>query len=297
MTNTNIIKSKANLATLSIGGWSGRRYDRDISGKVVKDNHAHSDAARVNKLLVDGARINKVAKIAGEARNEHYRITLPWFDDGARVLPNALFMQHAKMNRELQAKYFAAADDFVKDYPQMIEDARKNRMGDLFKESDYPPPEQMRSLFTFKVWIFPCPDAADFRSDLPAEIMDDIKTDLDERMKTALNEAMKMPIKRIIDVVNHMAVRLGEYKPSTRTLKASPLYESMVDNVRDLVELLPAFNLTGDKALDDLTKRMRDELCVHSVSDMKDSHGCKVRKEVKRSADEILAAANMMMAG
>ena len=293
---TNILKAKANLVTISISCWSGRRYDSDASSKVVKDAAAKSDAARVNKLLVASEHINKVAKIAGEARAEHYRITLPWLDDGARVLPNALFMQHAKMFRTFDEKYRVAADEFARNYPKMMEEG-KARMGSLFKQSDYPNPEDIRGMFKFSKHVSPCPDAGDFRSELPDEIMEDIKADLNQRMEDALRETMKAPIQQVIDVVNHMSVRLGEYKNSTKTLQASRLYDSMVEHIREVADLIPAFNLTGDKDLFALGERMKTELCVYSVDAMKDKRGEKVRKEVKRSADDILAQAKMLMAG
>jgi uncharacterized protein YqeY len=163
----------------------------------------------------------------------------------------------------------------------------------MFAAADYPDPRVIRSKFSFRQKIFPCPDAADFRVDLAKEHLDDIKAELQSQMQDALTEAMKAPVKRIIETVGVISARLRSYQPATDEFQATRLYQSMVENVRDLVGLLPGFNLTGDKALAALTERMRVELIEHDVEEMKKSEA--VRKQVNKSADSILAAAEKLM--
>ena len=290
---TNILSTKATLATLSIGGWSARRLDKEESAKINKDKNAKADVGRLNKLLIDADAINAVTKIAGRARVAHYELTMPWLDDGARILPNAMFMKYAKAVREFEAEYATAADQFAKDYPQLVCKAKSDRMGGLFKDADYPHPSLIRSKFTFKKSIYPCPDAADFRVDLSKDVMDDLRADVESRMNDALQNAMKEPIRRIIDVVQVIVNRLSEYEPETEEYQATRLYKSMVSNVSDLVTLLPGFNLTGDKALAKLTTRLANELTKNSIDDLKDSAAA--RAQTFKSAEEILAAANKMM--
>ena len=290
---TNILSTKATLATLSIGGWSARRLDKEESAKINKDKNAKADVGRLNKLLIDADAINAVTKIAGRARVAHYELTMPWLDDGARILPNAMFMKYAKAVREFEAEYATAADQFAKDYPQLVCKAKSDRMGGLFKDADYPHPSLIRSKFTFKKSIYPCPDAADFRVDLSKEIMDDLKADVEARMNDALENAMKEPVRRISDVVGSMVKRLKEFLPENEEYHASRLHKSIITNVTDLIAVLPDFNLTGDKALTKLISRMERELTQTTTDVLKtDEH---VRKETIRSAEEILAAANKMM--
>ena len=40
------------LAKLTIGRWTGRKYDREVSTKLNDSEAANHDASRVNKLLV-----------------------------------------------------------------------------------------------------------------------------------------------------------------------------------------------------------------------------------------------------
>ena len=87
-----------------------------------------------------------------------------------------------------------------------------------------------------------------------------------------------------------MATKLGEYKPGDGNgSKAEGVFrDSLVENIRELAELLPAFNLTGNAKLTALTERIKNELCVEEAADLREHED--VRKEVKKSADEIVAA-------
>jgi hypothetical protein len=64
-------------------------------------------------------------------------MTQPWLDDGARLLPSALFIDYANRIRDLKAEFHHAADEFASEYPIYVEDS-KVRLGRLFSVSDYP---------------------------------------------------------------------------------------------------------------------------------------------------------------
>ena len=65
-------------------------------------------------------------------------------------------------------------------------------------------------------------------------------------------------------------------------------------NVRKLAELLPAFNLLGDKKLTELTDRIKRELCVEESATLRDNK--RVRESVAKSAEDILAEVSAVMA-
>lgn len=94
----------------------------------------------------------------------------------------------------------------------------------------------------------------------------------------------------IIEVVGHMAEKLKEYKVQPGKYFA----DSLVKNVRELAELLPAFNLTNDPKLTRLTKRIVKELCAEDASVLRKDDD--VRKSVAKSADDILADVRTLLA-
>ncbi len=83
---TTSLQTQAMLVTLSVSCWTGRVQDKKVSAEV-EQTHGATDAGRYNKLLVDKAHMDPLVQFAGKVRQYHYKMTLPWLDNGAR--PNA----------------------------------------------------------------------------------------------------------------------------------------------------------------------------------------------------------------
>ena len=303
-TSKNLLSQKAILASVTIGGWSARKYDEKVTKDTNRRHNAGDDAGRYNKLLIAKEGIEEINRITGAARTASYRLTMPWLDEGARILPTALYDEYAKTLRAFRIEYEAAVRKFSQGYPQLVTDA-KARLNGMFNEADYPDVSEMSLFdrkknpwgrFRFEIVMLPCPDAADFRTDLADEHADDIRADIEARMQAAMQEAMSGPVQRVIIVVQAMVERLTAYKPAkpgSGKRSEGTFKDSLVDNIRDLVELLPAFNIAGNKALDSITQRLRDELCRNDADVLRDD--AKVRDATKKAAKAILADAEALM--
>ena len=89
-------------------------------------------------------------------------MTLPWDDNGYRVLPSAAYMDHAEKMRELSNRFIPAVDALAREFGNLVEQA-KVRLGGLFRPEDYPAPDELRSKFSFETKVMPLPDAGNFR--------------------------------------------------------------------------------------------------------------------------------------
>ena len=76
------LSSRAMLCAPSIAQWSASKHDRQAADEI-------------------------------EARQEHYFMTLPWDDNGYRVLPAAVYMEHTEKLREYTRQFRAAVEAFV----------------------------------------------------------------------------------------------------------------------------------------------------------------------------------------
>jgi hypothetical protein len=278
----NLLAQKAVLASLNISGWSPRRLDKRVTREVAHRHGAAENAGRYNKLLFAKEATEKLTQLASSARHTFYEMSQPWLDNGARVLPSALYVPFSQKMRTFEQDYTGAVEAFCREYPDHILEA-KRRLNGLFNPADYPPQQEVRRQFAFKVTIMPCPDAADFRVDLAQEHADDIRADIEERMREALLNTMRNSADRIVEVVGHMAERLKGYRPGQRE---GHFRDSLVDNIRELVDLLPAFNMTNDPTLAAITARMQSELCSHDAQELRDKP--RVRKAVAQAAESIL---------
>lgn len=290
----NLLSQKAVVTDVHIRHWTGRKLDHRITDETNERHKAEADAGRYNKLLISANAFTELYQLASGSRRKHFLMTMPWSDAGFRILPTAMYDEFANTFRQLRDDYNVAADKFDKAYPNYV-GAAKKRLGSMFNPDDYPDPSRVRAMFSFKVSVRPCPDVADFRVSLADEHAEDIRANLKAEMEAVLEDAMKEPIRRIITVVDKMATKLKDYKPKTEAKRAENTFrDSLVDNIRELLPLLGAFNLTGDKAITALTARVEKELCKNDADTLREDE--KVRKLVAKSAEDILKQANALMA-
>lgn len=272
------LAESAMLARLSISQWTGKKHDKAISDHVAAEYRANRDAGRYTKALLAADALSAVGTAAGEARTYHYTATLPWRDDGARILPAAQFGEYSERMRELRTAFEASTAAFCSGYDGFIEEARA-RLNGMFRAEDYPRLDQLRRKFGFAVEIDPMPTAADFRVSLREAEADELRARIDERNRAATAAAMGDLYRRLADVVGAMSERLGDPKAIFR--------DTLIQNARALVELLPRLNLTADPALEALRGRVAAKLCATEPEDLRRSP--LIRQVVARDAAAILA--------
>jgi len=84
------LSSRAMLCTLSISTWSARKHDREASEEIATRHGAQADAGRYHKVLLPKEAFAEINKIVGDARREHYFMTLPWDDNGVHAAASDL---------------------------------------------------------------------------------------------------------------------------------------------------------------------------------------------------------------
>lgn len=254
------LPSRAMLCSLSISMWSARKHDREASEEIAQRHGAQPDAGRYHKVLLPKEALAEIQKIVSESRQEHYFMTLPWDDNGYRVLPAAAYMDHTAKMRELSNRFTPAIEVLVRQFGQLVEEA-KDRLGGLFRPADYPPPDELRSKFSFETKVMPLPDAGDFRVALGNEEKERIKRQITAAVEASLQVASRELWQRLYEAVNHLAERLQAYKV-TGTGVEHPFRDSIVTNLVKLVDVLPKLNVTADPELERLTAEVRASLLV-----------------------------------
>src|SRR6266705_1669637 len=126
------LSSRAMLCSLSISVWSARKHDPDASEEIAVRNGAQADAGRYHKVLLPKKALADLQKIVSDARQEHYFITLPWDDNGYRVLPAAVYMDHTRKMHAHAGRFSVAVDDLCVQFGSLVDEARV-RLGGLFR--------------------------------------------------------------------------------------------------------------------------------------------------------------------
>jgi hypothetical protein len=292
---TNVLAQKAVLATLQISCWNAHRFDLKVTEEIHNDYHSGKDTGRYNKRLLPRSDLREIVSIIDRARAAHFKYTQPWLDDGSRVLPTVLYVDFTTEMKKLRLEFEAAVDKFCREYPNAI-DRYQPTLGELFNRDDYPSVREIKRKFLFDVFIVPCVDTDDIRISISKEQISEVKRDLESRMDNVVTTAMKDKAEALHKLVEHMSERLKAYTPSKgKGERAEGTFkDSLVEKVRDLAQLLPAFNLTNDPKLKAITDRVVKELCKHDADVLRDDE--EVRKQVAKNAARILKDVSAFMA-
>ena len=274
-----MITERAMLAAVHISIWTAVKHDRKVSRDVADQHGAHQSAGRYNKQLLHGAdKLDELRTLAGQVRQYFYKITLPWSDEGFRLLPSNLYFDLMARMREFEAAFEQGVESFLDVYPQYIEQVRPELNG-LFREQDYPAADKLRKKFGVRLEILPIPSGADFRVQMSEEEQARVCREIDANVRQSLSRGTEDLWKRLREVVAHMVDRLNE--PESR------YHTTLVTNVFDLVEILPRLNVNGDAELNRFADQIREKLCNYSAQDLK-KHEL-IRAATASDAAEIVA--------
>jgi hypothetical protein len=282
------LSSRAMLCSLSISMWSARKHDPDASEEIAARHGAQVDSGRYHKLLLPRKALTEIQQIVSEARQEHYFVTLPWDDNGYRVLPAAVYMDHARTIAGLAKRFQSAVDILVAQFATFVEDARI-RLGGLFRANDYPTASELRAKFSFETKVLPLPDAGDFRVALGDEEKDRLKRQITAAVEASIQVAGRELWFRLYEAVKHMSDRLNAYKVTDQGVE-HPFRDTVVTNLVKLTDVLPKLNISKDPELERLADEVRSSLLV-------DPKELRESESVRSKTADAAAAIAQRMAG
>ena len=276
----------AMLVTLRIHGWSGRRYDKRASQYVAVQHDAATNAGRYNKRLLPKAALAALNATLNEARKTHYHHTLPWDDVGARLLPVANYERYTSALDSLIERMFRERERFLADYDNQVDQARLD-LGQLFQREDYPSREELRGRYSAHYRIVPVPDSGHFLADLGSGENERVRRDIEQHVQERLNGALGDLYRRLGEAVGHVCERLGD-DPNG---KPKVFRDSMILNLRELVDIVPRLNLFGDRYLEGLCRDVQQRIASVDPDVLRPSgrFDPAVRRQVKRDAQDLAA--------
>ncbi len=281
------LNEKAVLVGLTIHGWVARKYDEKISIDVARQHAATTNAGRFNKHLLPGnaASYEACLKKGRELRSFYYENTLPWSKDGHRILPAANYGPFSDGVRKRRSEYMLLAEQFLREYPILKEDARILLNG-MYRETDYPSVDEMRTKFSVELEVLPLPSGDDFRINIADAELERLRAEVDERLRREFAEANRDLWNRLFEAVSNMALRLGN--------REGRVHDSLVENIRELLELLPRLNVTGDERLSEMLAQC-EPLVAHDPDTLRANTS--VRSAVASRAAEITNMISAYMEG
>lgn len=286
---SNNLTERAMLVNLSLSVWTATKNDKSVNREVAANHGSDERMGRYNKTLIDKAALDVIKKCASSMRTEHYARTLPWRDNGDRILSSLGYFDYSEKMRQLIAQFESGADSFSEPttYTGFVQDAKRQLNG-LWSADDYPTPDKIRSKFSAKFVVSPMPTGEDFRVNLGSTEVAAIRAEIEADSRASVERAIASIWERFSKVVSHMSASLKDYKPATNGTKAEGTFrDTLVTNISDLLDLIPSLNITQDANITRFASEIRAALTSYGPDELRASDD--IRRDVQARADEILA--------
>lgn len=241
------LSDKGMIVNVVIGQWSGRKDDKQVA-KDVEARHQTSNAGRYLKNLIDDRELKVVHQASSAIRKFVGEQTMPWGDNGDRLLPAVHHLDFLKDYRNLQADFQDAVATFLGVYPRLVTDAQQT-LKTMFRAQDYPSTQQMKNKFKLRLSVQPIANLDDFRLEVDPAEMETLRNQMEQEFYERITNATRDIWDRIRTAVGRMAEKLSEKDPK--------FHDTLVTHIQDLVELLPKLNITGDPAILQAVDSMR----------------------------------------
>ena len=252
------VRESAMLADITISTWSAERSDRTAMDQLARDAGATGNVGRVVKNMLAGAdgKLKDVRSAFTTVRTSHYALTLPWVSDphaqrqtGPRLLPHLLFERYLDTLSKQRRAAYQLLNEFLAEYPDLILRAQGN-LGTL-ADATYPTVDEVKAQFRIHFDFEPLPAGAAFRG-LPDHTLERLATALHNKQQRMIDQATAAMWTEAKERVGHIVERLSD--PESR------FKVSTIDNVRELVTLLPGWNIAGDPAVSEVVEDIKTML-------------------------------------
>ncbi len=238
-TASNIISSskKPLITSVSCHRFGNLKENRAVTDEVTAQRHLSPGSGRWTQNKINPERL-KPANSAFNAVVRQWEKDCPiaWGKGQRLCYPAKYDAMRAKLNSAIGDAMDVVDETIVAHWHDIVEEAREMHNGDFDPEL-YPSQSQIRGKFSIDVEVMPMPDASHFDSELQGVFGPQLEALVNRRMKAAELEAWSLIIKPLA----HMGSTLANPKAIFR--------DSLVGNVRDIMNAIPEINFSGSPEL------------------------------------------------
>ena len=276
------VARSAMMVDLNIAIYSGRKQDKSTQAEVTnaKGSGSKKAASVYKNLFAECKELDAITKFQARARAEHYRLTLPWHDQGARLLPTAALLDYQQTMGRYRTEFDRLVDAFLDKYETLVAGAAF-QLGTLFDRSEYPSRGKVAQRFRMETSFTPLPTGGDFRLDVESEVQRQLIADYEVKLDAKIKAANQDSWTRLYNAISKLSDRLTDGKKRT-------FHDTTVTNAVDLCELLQIMNITNDPALTKASRKLEEVLSGVTPKELREEDS--TRAITKQKVDEILGA-------
>jgi hypothetical protein len=279
------VARSAMMVDLHISVYSGRKQDKSTQAEVTtaKGSGSAKAASVYKNLFAECKELDALTKFQARARAEHYRLTLPWNDQGARLLPTASLLEYQQVMGRYRNEFDLLVDAFLDKYDTLVA-AAAFQLGTLFDRQEYLSRAQVARRFRMESSFTPLPTAGDFRLDVESTVQRELIEQYERRMEAKLAQANQDSWSRLHEALLRLSDRLVVEEDG----KKRKFHDTMVTGALELCELLTVMNVTNDPELEKARRKVEEVLSGVTPKELRDEHSTRI--QTKQQVDAILDA-------
>ena len=216
----------------------------------------------------------------GAWRSAHNHLTRVWDSNNTRLLPAVLVPAYLDMDSKFKEGFPAKLAEFFEVHPDWQVTA-PHRMGALYVASDFPSIEECRNDIGYEVTMIPLPEAEQWKriSIISPNLAQSMEQSTNEKIAKAVEEARKQTWTDLITPVEKIVSTLSKDK--------AKIYDSLIGNLNDILNLAPAFNLSGDTDMIAFIAETKATLATVNADDLRADP--EARKQTCQKAEALLS--------
>jgi len=227
------------LADLDINRPPRRARSRKAEGAV---REALDAEVRATARLGQDDLLDAIHAALDGARDDHYRLTLPWTDRADRLLPVRLLQEYEAALQARQAEVSRLAEGLTEEWYAAFLAAEAQRLRGVYDRDNYPATVSgYAAKIGCRVRLSPVPGADDVRVTADEATLERVRQSVEAGIRERETVALGDATQRLVEGLKRVVTVLRADKPR--------VYETLLGELTDLVKTLPQLNVWGDETL------------------------------------------------
>ena len=269
------LSTSALLVRTTFGSPSKTKKAKEKTAEVQQEEQ--TTAVTVNKTPYKGTKLIDITKLQTAVR-QHINdvLTLPWENNGNRLLPMGLYEEFIGYWSEQKAEYDELLKQFKEDIPVMVMKAQNN-MKALYDPNDYPDPDCEMSInnfmarFKFDHTFSPVPEAGHFIVDVGEQAIEDMKSEIVKLNRDRMELGRDSLWAKGYDILKQW-----QDMPNKQVVKETTVHTHALD----LINMIDKANMTGDSNLKALRYDLQEIVDSTNIDMLRDKSSRDMEKDL-----------------
>lgn len=254
------LRDRAMTVKVGFAQYRPTKCDRSRTAQIQQAEGTRSLRV-IKSLLADCPEYKKAKAAYAEVQKYINENTLPWCDEGVRLLPNSHYLEFASELGRLRSQAEAAVLELYNNWDDCVS-RDLAALGAAADPDDYPDADTMAAKWHIKIRFSPIPEADDFRVDVSEED----RKEMEEDFEASANEATNYLLTQLLEPISKMVDALGK-------VWSKHGYErTLVTNVTDITARARKLNLNGDPRIAKICDEADSILQGLTAKDLKQDH-------------------------